>query len=97
MRHDDSTGPRLTEEQAASMVAVTEPWLSCDDCFDAVDACVDALVDGADQLDRPLLVHFARCAACREEAETLLTLAAQDRGIDAERLLDRLGSLVDQL
>lgn len=96
MRHDDSTGRRLTPEQVADLVAVPEPWLSCDDCFDALDVCVDALIDGVHQLDEPLLVHFARCTACREEAETLLTLAAQDRGVQAELLLERLASLIAQ-
>lgn len=96
MKHDGSTGRRLTAEQVASLVAVTEPWLSCDDCFDTIDRCVDALIDGVRQLDEPLLVHFARCAACREEAETLLTLAAQDRGIEPDGLLERLASLIDQ-
>ena len=97
MNRDDSTGRRLTAEQVASLIAVTEPWLSCDGCFDALDLCVDALVDGADQFDAPLLVHFARCPACREEAGTLLTLAAQDRGMAADRLLERLDSLIEQV
>lgn len=96
MKDTGSTGRRLTPEQVASLVAVTEPWLSCDDCFDTLDRWVDALVDGVPRHDEPLLVHFARCAACREEAETLLTLAAEDHGIEAERLLERLAALVDE-
>jgi hypothetical protein len=94
--NDGPTGRRLTPEQVASLVAVTEPWLSCDDCFDTLDLWVDALIDGVPRRDQPLLVHFARCAACREEVETLLTLAAQEHGIEAEGLLERLGSLIDE-
>jgi hypothetical protein len=96
MNDDGSTGRPLTPEQVASLVAVTEPWLSCDDCFDTLDLWVDALVDGVPRQDVPLLVHFARCAACREEVETLLTLAAQDHGLDAGRLLEQLESLIDE-
>lgn len=96
MNGDDSTGRPLTPEQVAGLVAVTEPWLSCDDCFDTLDLWVDALVDGVPRQDVPLLVHFARCAACREEVETLLTLAAQDHGLDTDRLLEQLESLIDE-
>lgn len=94
MRHAKLPNRRLTAEQAAGLVAMSEPWLSCDGCFDQLDGCVDALVEGARHIDEPLRVHLARCAACREEAETLLTLAAQDRQVDEVPLLELLHSLV---
>lgn len=72
---------RLTEQQAASLVAVTEPWLSCDDCFERVDAYVDALLGSGARLDQPLRVHLARCPACFEEAESLIGLVAESDGV----------------
>lgn len=95
MTHQDLPGRRYTAAQIAALTAAGEPWLSCDGCFDELDGAVDALAGGARLLDEPLRVHLARCPACLEEAETLLVLAAQDRGADEERLLERLRSLVD--
>lgn len=89
-------GRGLTADQVAALVAVTEPWLSCDGCFEAVDVFVDMLVDGADRLEEPLRVHLAGCPACQEEAETLAVLAAQDRGVDTGPVLARLHRLINQ-
>lgn len=96
MRDKDSTGRRFTAEQVTSLIAVTEPWLSCDGCFDSLDECVDDLVDGADRIDEPLRVHLARCPACLEETETLLILAAEDQQADADDLVARLHALTGQ-
>lgn len=87
--------PRFTPDQVASLTAVAEPWLSCDDCFTDLDNCIDVLLDGTGPIDEPLRVHLARCAACLEEAETLLTLAAEDRGLHTEHSLDHLRALLD--
>jgi hypothetical protein len=35
--------------------------------------------------------HLASCAACREEAATVLLLVAEDRGVDGQALLSQLG------
>jgi predicted Zn-dependent protease len=80
----------LTAAQAKKLTASTQPWLSCDSCFEQIDAYVDALVGGEAGLDEPLRVHLARCPACYEEAETLAGLAAQDQGVSEERTLDAL-------
>lgn len=82
--YDD--GP-LTRAQAESLVAVTEPWLSCDDCFEQVDTFVDGLISDGRGPDEPLRVHLARCPACYEEAETLVSLAAEDAGLDEDDAL----------
>ncbi|HET6877809.1 MAG TPA: hypothetical protein VFH38_09795 [Jatrophihabitans sp.] len=94
MRNAKSPDRRLTAGQAESLVAISEPWLSCDSCFDQIDGCVDALADGAGHIDLPLRVHLARCTACWEEAETLLSLAARDRNVDEGPLLALMRSLV---
>lgn len=80
----------LTTAQAEKLTASTEPWLSCEECFDQIDGYVDTLVRGGRGLDEPLRVHLARCPACYEEAETLVSLAAQDRGVRQGRILDAL-------
>lgn len=77
----------LTAEQAESLTAVSEPWLSCDDCFEQIDVYVDGLLADHRTLDEPLRVHLARCPACREEAESLIALAAEDDRVDTEELL----------
>jgi hypothetical protein len=70
------------------------PWLSCDDCFRLVDRYVDGLLtDGPQPRQGELAAmpaHLAGCAACAEEATTLLLLAATDAGIDPTTALRRL-------
>ena len=68
----------------------TEPWLSCDECFEHVDEYVELLL--ADPAaDMPAMrVHLRACAACAEEASTLLVLAAADNDVDPEPLLRRM-------
>lgn len=78
----------LTAAQAESLTATSEPWLSCDDCFDRVDGYADALISGRGGLDEPLRVHLAGCPACHEEAESLISLAATDHGLSSEQVLD---------
>lgn len=95
MRRTRSEGRRYSPEQFANLVAVTEPWLSCDDCFEQLDTRVDALLEGAADLDDAFRVHLARCAACYEEAETLLTLAADDRDASQEHALQQLRNVID--
>jgi bacterioferritin-associated ferredoxin len=67
------------------------PYLSCETCFRLLDQYVeDALGVGTTAATDPELAampgHLASCAACREEAETLLQLVAEDHGLDAEAL-----------
>jgi len=67
------------------------PWLSCDDCFRLVDRYVEALLsDGAETSSAELAAmpaHLSGCAACAEEATTLLLLAASDEGVDPAQAL----------
>ena len=70
------------------------PWLSCDDCFRLVDRYVEQLLTAtADPSDPDLAAmpaHLSGCSACREEATTLLVLAATDAGVDPAEALRRL-------
>lgn len=80
----------LTAAQAERLTANTQPWLSCDSCFDQIDGYVDALVRGGRGLDEPLRVHLTGCPVCYGEAETLVSLAAQDQGVSQELVLEAL-------
>jgi hypothetical protein len=69
-------GP-LTPEQARALTLDTEPYLSCEECFDLMDSYVDAKVLGRpDQAPAGLLKHLAACSACAEEVDSLRELLA---------------------
>jgi hypothetical protein len=74
----------LTPEAAARLTLDTEPYLSCDDCFDQVDANVERLLAGTDTFPAPFGAHLIGCSACREEAASLAELAAKTAGVDPE-------------
>jgi hypothetical protein len=66
-------------------------WLSCDDCFRLLDVFVETAVDNRPAADlTPMTNHLRTCQACREEAETLVSLAAVDAGVDEREVLARL-------
>lgn len=74
----------------AQLTVDTAPYLSCDDCFEQVDAHVDALLSGEAEILTPeFSAHLIGCAACREEARSLIDLGAQDLGVDRETAIKR--------
>jgi hypothetical protein len=81
----------LTPEQVSSLTLPTEPWLSCDDCFRLMDQYVEALLHRQGDVDVPGMdLHLRGCAACAEEAESLLHLVAAEDGIDPSPAITRL-------
>jgi hypothetical protein len=69
----------LRPDAIARLTVSTEPYLSCDDCFERSDGYVEALLRGADPGHDPAMrVHLAACPACAEELESLLELARAD-------------------
>lgn len=76
--------PRLTPEAARRLTIAAEPWLSCDECFDQLDTFIELLLTGAPAPALAMRAHLNGCAACEEEARSLLLLVANDRGIDAD-------------
>lgn len=80
----------LTAEAARLLTVDAEPWLSCDDCFDLVDRHVEWLLTGAGEPVPAMAAHLRGCVACDEEARSLLTLAAEDAGVDPAHALRRL-------
>jgi hypothetical protein len=79
----------LTPEVVRRLTVDPHPWLSCDDCFRLVDQYVELVLDegqlAAERMPA-MRTHLSGCAACREEAQTLLALAASDRGLAADEV-----------
>ena len=83
----------LSPQAARRLTLDTEPFLSCDDCFDLVDAYVETLLSDP-QHDMPAMrTHLAGCAACAEEARSLVGLVAKQDGLDPAPALRRLEDL----
>ena len=86
-----SHAPRPLGLQAVQRLTLdTEPFLSCDDCFDLVDRYVEALLSDPGYDHRAMRTHLAGCAACAEEARSLVWLVAEERGLDPAAALRRL-------
>ena len=84
----------LSPAAIARLTANTEPWLSCDDCFDHVDTAVEGLLGSAVPLTPDFRAHLHGCAACREEAQSLVALVADQYGMPAAEGLARLDAAV---
>jgi len=81
----------MTPEAVRRLTVATEPWLSCDDCFDEVDAVVEGVLTQTRPMEEPFRVHLGACPVCFEEASSLAALTADDYGLDpstAGALLD---------
>ena len=79
--------PALRAQVVQRLTLDTEPYLSCDDCFDMVDGYVEALLSDPDHDLPAMRTHLAGCAACAEEARSLILLVAEQDGLDAAALL----------
>ena len=80
----------LSAQAARSLTLDTEPYLSCDDCFDLVDGYVEALLSDPDHDQPAMRAHLAGCAACAEEARSLTWFVAEQDGMDPAPALRRL-------
>ncbi len=81
----------LTQDDVSRLTVTTEPWLSCDDCFEQVDAFVEEVLSGAAPVSEDFRVHLLGCSVCREEATSLATLVGPELAVEAaaaEALLD---------
>jgi len=85
-----NTTPPFDDDTAGRFVQRTDPWMSCDDCFDNQDEVVDAFVAGGTIPSRAFLVHLGACPACLEETRSLLALVTDESGLESEALLRRL-------
>lgn len=84
----------LSSEAIDRLTANTEPWLSCDDCFDDVDAAIEALLGSAVPLAEEFRAHLRGCAACHEEAQSLAALVAEQYNLPAVEAVARLDAAV---
>ena len=80
----------LSPQAARGLTLDTAPYLSCDDCFDLVDTYVEALLSDPDHDLPAMRIHLTGCAACAEEARSLLQLVAKQDGLDPAPALRRL-------
>ena len=78
------------DEAIARLTANTEPWLSCDDCFEQVDSAVEHVLGSVAPLTEPFRVHLRGCAACLEEAQSLAALIAEQYDLTAPEAVARL-------
>lgn len=81
---------RLTPEVVRRLTLDTEPYLSCDRCFELVDRFVDAVLADPAYDDPAMRTHLAGCPACAEEARSLIRLVALEDGVDPHRALEGL-------
>jgi len=80
----------LSAQATGRLILDTEPFLSCDDCFDLVDRYVEALLSDPDYDQPAMRTHLAGCAACAEEARSLIWFVANQDGFDPATALQRL-------
>lgn len=82
----------LRPDAVRSLTLSTEPWLSCEDCFELMDAYVETLLADPGSAGMPEMgVHLSGCSACAEEARSLLLLVAHEAGLDPGPASRRLG------
>ncbi|HQR81221.1 MAG TPA: hypothetical protein PLT68_13480 [Actinomycetota bacterium] len=72
------------------LTANTEPWLSCDDCFEQVDVAIEELLTSASPFSEPFRVHLLACGVCHEEADSLAAMVAADYGMTGSEAVARL-------
>lgn len=80
----------LTAETIRRLTLLTDPWLSCDDCFDQVDAVIENVLGGTVPMNEAFRVHLNGCSACFDEAVALAELIAPDFTFDPEHAADLL-------
>lgn len=88
--------PLHRRETIERLLTNSDPWLSCDDCFDETDAAVEALLATATPLDEPFRVHLGACPACHDEAQSLAALIAPDFALTPEQATERLDQAISQ-
>jgi hypothetical protein len=71
-RHSDPSS--LTPRHVEALLQDTTPWLSCDECFERMDVYAESLVRDRSHRDEAMDAHLRGCAACDEEARSLIDL-----------------------
>ena len=90
-----SQPPRLAAGAVDRLLVNSEPWLSCDDCFELVDAVIDAVISDRAGMATEFRVHLGACGVCEEEALALAELAAGHHGISTRTALERFRAAME--
>jgi hypothetical protein len=69
--------PHLDRDAVERLLLDTTPWLSCEECFERMDSYVEALLADPGHRDVAMARHLQGCAACDEEACSLVELLTQ--------------------
>ena len=64
----------VTREVLARLTMDTQPWLSCDECFERMDEHVERLLREPGYTDPARVTPLGACSACAEEADSLRAL-----------------------
>ncbi|WP_310961500.1 hypothetical protein [Nocardioides terrisoli] len=80
----------ITADAAERLLAPTDPWLSCNDCFDRVDLELEAMLGRDEAPAEDFRTHLVSCAACRDETASLAALIAPDFGLDSQAAVEVL-------
>jgi hypothetical protein len=67
----------LNPDSVELLLLDTTPWLSCDECFERMDSYVEALLADPGHRDQAMARHLRGCAACDEEAQSLIALVSE--------------------
>lgn len=70
--------PVLTDKAVTDLLLDTQPYLSCNDCFERIDRYVEERLADPAHDDPEMSTHLAGCGVCAEEARTLEDLLHQD-------------------
>lgn len=82
----------LSPEVIDRLTANTEPWLSCDECFELLDVVIDGMVVSSTPFSEEFRVHLLRCPVCHEEACSLAEIVAADHGLSPADAIVRIDS-----
>ena len=80
----------LTPEQIEHVTAQSDPYLSCDDCFEQTDTAIEELLRPGGRLSESFRVHLLSCSACHEDASSLAELVAADYDLSPAQAVARL-------
>ena len=67
-------------DAVAGLLADTEPYVSCDECFARLDEYVELSARDPHYQDEAMRTHLLACAACADEADSLLDLITSEPG-----------------
>jgi hypothetical protein len=70
-------GSVLPAEAVGALLVDTTPYLSCDECFERMDLHVEAVLADPGHHDPAMGRHLAGCAACDEEAQSLIAFLTE--------------------